>query len=131
MELLKSDSGHYYYTEGKGNPFIFLHGFPDCPENYKEQINFFSSKGYRGVIFIYVLRILRLWAKMSTGILTRDHRLPLNRRDTATRSPMAKTSLKIITGYVQLRNHRVLIRGRRFSGGVGRYGLRWGWVCGG
>ena len=50
MELLKSDSGHHYYTEGKGNPIIFLHGFPDCPENYKEQISFFSSKGYQAIV---------------------------------------------------------------------------------
>ena len=50
MELLKSDSGHHYYTEGQGNPIIFLHGFPDCPENYKEQISFFSSKGYQAIV---------------------------------------------------------------------------------
>ena len=50
MELLKSDSGHNYYTEGQGNPIIFLHGFPDCPENYMEQISFFSSKGYQAIV---------------------------------------------------------------------------------
>ena len=50
MELLKSDSGHHYYTEGQGKPIIFLHGFPDCPENYKEQISFFSSKGYQAIV---------------------------------------------------------------------------------
>ena len=38
MELLQSNSGHYYYSEGRGNPIVFLHGFPDCPENYKNQV---------------------------------------------------------------------------------------------
>ena len=37
MELIKSDSDHYYLTEGHGVPIVFLHGFPDCPENYKDQ----------------------------------------------------------------------------------------------
>ena len=39
MELLQSNSGHYYYSEGRGNPIVFLHGFPDCPENYKDHIS--------------------------------------------------------------------------------------------
>lgn len=47
MELLQSNSGHYYYSEGRGNPIVFLHGFPDCPENYKDQSSFFASKGYQ------------------------------------------------------------------------------------
>ena len=47
MELLKSSSEHYYYSEGQGDPIVFLHGFPDCPENYKDQLSFFASKGYQ------------------------------------------------------------------------------------
>ena len=50
MELLKSDSGHYYFTEGQGNPIVFLHGFPDCPQNYKDQLSFFASKGYQAIV---------------------------------------------------------------------------------
>ena len=46
MKLERSSSEHYYYTEGIGTPMVFLHGFPDCPENYEEQLSFFSSKGY-------------------------------------------------------------------------------------
>tara|TARA_B100001250_G_scaffold400569_1_gene411271 strand:+ start:7122 stop:7973 length:852 start_codon:yes stop_codon:yes gene_type:complete len=50
MELLKSDSDHYYFTEGQGDPIVFLHGFPDCPENYKDQLSFFASKGYEAIV---------------------------------------------------------------------------------
>ncbi len=50
MELLKSGSGHYYFTEGQGDPIVFLHGFPDCPENYKDQLSFFASKGYQAFV---------------------------------------------------------------------------------
>ena len=50
MELLKSSSGHYYYAEGQGCPIVFLHGFPDCPENYKDQLSFFASKGYQAYV---------------------------------------------------------------------------------
>ena len=50
MELIKSDSDHYYLTEGHGDPIIFLHGFPDCPENYKDQLSFFASKGYQAIV---------------------------------------------------------------------------------
>ena len=50
MKLLKSHSGHYYYSEGRGNPIVFLHGFPDCPENYKDQLSFFASKGYQALV---------------------------------------------------------------------------------
>ena len=50
MELLKSSSGHYYYSEGQGDPIVFLHGFPDCPENYKDQLSFFASKGYQAFV---------------------------------------------------------------------------------
>ena len=50
MELLKSSSEHYYFTEGQGDPIVFLHGFPDCPENYKDQLSFFASKGYQAFV---------------------------------------------------------------------------------
>jgi len=50
MELIKSDSDHYYLTEGHGDPIVFLHGFPDCPENYKDQLSFFASKGYQAIV---------------------------------------------------------------------------------
>ena len=50
MELLKSSSEHYYYTEGQGDPIVFLHGFPDCPENYKNKLSFFASKGYQAFV---------------------------------------------------------------------------------
>ena len=50
MKLLQSNSGHYYYSEGRGNPIVFLHGFPDCPENYKDQLSFFASKGYQALV---------------------------------------------------------------------------------
>ena len=50
MKLLKSDSDHYYFTEGNGEPIVFLHGFPDCPENYKDQLSFFASKGYQAFV---------------------------------------------------------------------------------
>ena len=46
MKLKKTNQGKYYYSEGKGEAIVFLHGFPDCPENYFNQINFFSSNGY-------------------------------------------------------------------------------------
>ena len=50
MELLKSDSDHHYFTEGQGDPIVFLHGFPDCPENYKDQLSFFASNGYQAIV---------------------------------------------------------------------------------
>ena len=50
MKLLKSYSDHYYYSEGQGDPIVFLHGFPDCPENYKDLLSFFASKGYQAIV---------------------------------------------------------------------------------
>ena len=47
MNLSKSSSGHYYFSKGEGDPLILLHGFPDCAENFQQQLNFFSSHGYQ------------------------------------------------------------------------------------
>ena len=46
MNLLKSHSNNYYYSEGSGQPMVLLHGFPDCAQNYENQINYFSEHGY-------------------------------------------------------------------------------------
>ena len=46
MNLSKSSSGHYFYSKGEGNPLLLLHGFPDCAENFQQQLEFFSSHGY-------------------------------------------------------------------------------------
>ena len=46
MNLLKSNSNNYYYSEGSGQPMVLLHGFPDCAQNYENQINYFSKRGY-------------------------------------------------------------------------------------
>ena len=46
MNLLKSNSKNYYYSEGSGQPMVLLHGFPDCAQNYENQINYFSELGY-------------------------------------------------------------------------------------
>ena len=45
MKFNKSSNLHYL-NEGKGDPLILLHGFPDCALNYKEQLRFFSENGY-------------------------------------------------------------------------------------
>jgi pimeloyl-ACP methyl ester carboxylesterase len=47
MKLLKSPSNNYYFSEGKGKPMLLLHGFPDCAENFKHQLNFFGENGYQ------------------------------------------------------------------------------------
>ena len=47
MKLLKSPSNNYYFSEGKGKPMLLLHGFPDCAENFKHQLNFFAENGYQ------------------------------------------------------------------------------------
>ena len=47
MELLKSNSGYYYYSLGKGEPLLLLHGFPDCAENFSHQLTFFAENGYQ------------------------------------------------------------------------------------
>jgi pimeloyl-ACP methyl ester carboxylesterase len=46
MNLLKSNSGNYYYSKGSGKPMVLLHGFPDCAQNYEHQMNYFSGLGY-------------------------------------------------------------------------------------
>ena len=46
MELQQSTSGTYYYNKGRGAPLVLLHGFPDCAENFKHQLNYFSDKGF-------------------------------------------------------------------------------------
>ena len=47
MELSKSNSGHYFYSLGKGEPLLLLHGFPDCAENFFHQLTFFAENGYQ------------------------------------------------------------------------------------
>ena len=47
MELLKSSSGHYFYSLGKGEPLLLLHGFPDCAENFFHQLTFFAENDYQ------------------------------------------------------------------------------------
>ena len=47
MELSKSSSGHYFYSLGKGEPLLLLHGFPDCAENFSHQLTFFAENGYQ------------------------------------------------------------------------------------
>ena len=47
MELSRSNSGHYFYSLGKGEPLLLLHGFPDCAENFFHQLTFFAENGYQ------------------------------------------------------------------------------------
>ena len=46
MELSNKNSNLHYFRAGQGDPLVFLHGFPDCAVNYKEQIEFFSANGF-------------------------------------------------------------------------------------
>lgn len=46
MKLSKSDSNIHHYSKGSGSPMVLLHGFPDCAQNYHNQINFFAENGY-------------------------------------------------------------------------------------
>ncbi len=46
MQIYKNNLNQHYLNEGKGEPLLILHGFPDCVFNYKEQLEFFSSNGY-------------------------------------------------------------------------------------
>ena len=46
MELSNKNSNLHYFQAGKGDPLVFLHGFPDCAVNYKDQIEFFSANGF-------------------------------------------------------------------------------------
>ena len=36
-----------YFSKGTGKPLYLIHGFPDCAENFEEQINFFSANGFK------------------------------------------------------------------------------------
>ena len=36
-----------YFSKGTGKPLYLIHGFPDCAENFEEQINFFSENGFK------------------------------------------------------------------------------------
>ena len=36
-----------YFFKGEGKPLYLIHGFPDCAENFEEQINFFSENGFK------------------------------------------------------------------------------------
>ena len=46
MEL-KINNKINYYSSGQGTPLYLIHGFPDCAENFKDQIDFFSQNGFR------------------------------------------------------------------------------------
>lgn len=46
MQIHKNKIGQHFLKDGKGEPLLILHGFPDCAFNYKEQLKFFSSNGY-------------------------------------------------------------------------------------
>ena len=46
MELSNKNSDLHYFQAGQGDPLVFLHGFPDCAVNYREQIEFFSDNGF-------------------------------------------------------------------------------------
>ena len=36
-----------YFFKGEGKPLYLIHGFPDCAENFEQQINFFSENGFK------------------------------------------------------------------------------------
>ena len=36
-----------YYSKGEGKPLYLIHGFPDCAENFSDQIEFFSQNGFK------------------------------------------------------------------------------------
>jgi pimeloyl-ACP methyl ester carboxylesterase len=38
-----------YLEKGEGKLLMFLHGFPDIPQSFNKQIDYFSEKGYRVV----------------------------------------------------------------------------------
>ena len=39
-----------YLSSGQGAPLYLIHGFPDCAENFKHQINFFAERGFKVVV---------------------------------------------------------------------------------
>ena len=49
MELKQSNNIHYL-SSGQGVRLYLIHGFPDCAENFKHQINFFSEKGFEVIV---------------------------------------------------------------------------------
>lgn len=46
VKLSNKNSNLHFLHEGKGDPLVLLHGFPDCAFNYKDQIKFFSENGF-------------------------------------------------------------------------------------
>ena len=49
MEL-KLNNKINYYSAGQGAPLYLIHGFPDCAENFKNQIDFFSQNGFKVIV---------------------------------------------------------------------------------
>ena len=49
MELHQSNNINYL-SSGQGTPLYLIHGFPDCAENFKHQINFFAERGFKVVV---------------------------------------------------------------------------------
>jgi len=43
-------TGITYLEKGQGKLMVFLHGFPDNPLTFRNQIDYFSNKGYRVVV---------------------------------------------------------------------------------
>ena len=39
-----------YFSKGTGKPLYLIHGFPDCAENFKHQINFFAERGFKVIV---------------------------------------------------------------------------------
>tara|TARA_Y100001970_G_scaffold180262_1_gene219462 strand:+ start:5780 stop:6640 length:861 start_codon:yes stop_codon:yes gene_type:complete len=46
MKIYKSKNGISYLSKGRGDPLYLLHGFPDTPINFHNQINFFAQNGF-------------------------------------------------------------------------------------
>ena len=40
-------NGINYYTKGEGAPLYLIHGFPDCAENFENQIEYFAKEGFQ------------------------------------------------------------------------------------
>ena len=39
-----------YFDLGKGPVLLFLHGFPDAPFSFQDQVDYFTEKGYRCIV---------------------------------------------------------------------------------
>ncbi|MBV1874596.1 MAG: alpha/beta hydrolase [Gammaproteobacteria bacterium] len=39
-----------YFDQGTGPVFLFLHGFPDTPFSFQNQVDYFTEKGYRCLV---------------------------------------------------------------------------------